>query len=157
MNLQDFIKGIVISTNKLFGSNLTDESSESEILSVLESAIPMAEVNTSITEKLQSLSDEIDTLKSAKPVENVGITKEEVTEIIGSSIKGLDINGQIVAALKPIKEEFSSELTSLKELAATSRKPSGTTDDPIIEAVEPQVKPIYTQRKIAGKTIEIRA
>lgn len=149
MNIQEAFNKLVSNVSRLTGKNFAENMSEVEIIAEIEGIPSFTEQSTAFEGRLIELSTQFGELKTQfdgfKIPETISV--EQMNTAISEAVK---LNSE------QLNKGFATEISKLKELAETSKKPAGETLDSTIEKVESKSDPIQKEISMFGKKAIIK-
>lgn len=147
MNIKELFTELGNQITRLTGTVLDPNLSEAEQLAIVQSIPSYAEQNTQFTTNIEALQAEVTELKSKLDV--IEQTPKFTME---------DVNAKIEAAVKLNSEQlnkgFATEISKLKELAESNKKPAGEQLDATIESTATKPEVVQKEMQIGGKKLK---
>lgn len=154
MNQMEFMNQLSASVTKLTGVQIPEENQHEAILEALATVQPIAERMANVEDLVLEAVSNLDAVKASLPQEIMSAenVKSIALEVIGES--GKAIQTSLEAKITQVSKDFGAQLLDLQERAVS--KETGEHLDTGVDLNEknPEVKSV--QRKIGGKTIEVR-
>lgn len=146
MNIPEFISHMKTQFSRATGFQFAENLSEAEILAAMENVPSFAEQSESFSTKLNELSTQFGELKTQfgdfKIPETISV--EQMNTAIAEAVK---LNSE------QLNKGFATEISKLKELAESSRKPTGEVLAPTIESIAPAPEVVQKEMQIGGKKL----
>ena len=146
MNIQEAFNKLVSNVSRLTGKNFAENMSEVEIIAQVEGIPSFAEQSTAFETKLSDLSTQFGELKTQfdgfKIPETISV--EQMNTAIAEAVK---LNSE------QLNKGFATEISKLKELAESSRKPAGEQLDATIENTATKPEVVQKEMQIGGKKL----
>lgn len=146
MNIQEAFNKLVSNVSRLTGKNFAENMSEVEIIAQVEGIPSFAEQSTAFETKLSDLNTQFGELKTQfdgfKIPETISV--EQMNTAIAEAVK---LNSE------QLNKGFATEISKLKELAESSRKPTGEVLAPTIESIAPAPEVVQKEMQIGGKKL----
>ena len=147
MNIQEAFNKLVSNVSQLTGKNFAENMSEVEIIAQVEGIPSFAEQSTAFETKLSDLSTQFGELKTQfgdfKIPETISV--EQMNTAIAEAVK---LNSE------QLNKGFATEISKLKELAESSRKPAGEQLDATIESTATKPEVVQKEMQIGGKKLK---
>lgn len=146
MNIPEFISHMKTQFSRATGFQFAENLSEAEILAAMENVPSFAEQSESFSTKLNELSTQFGELKTQfdgfKIPETISV--EQMNTAIAEAVK---LNSE------QLNKGFATEISKLKELAESSRKPAGEQLDATIENTATKPEVVQKEMQIGGKKL----
>lgn len=146
MNIPEFISHMKTQFSRATGFQFEENLSEAEILAAMENVPSFAEQSESFSTKLNELSTQFGELKTQfgdfKIPETISV--EQMNTAIAEAVK---LNSE------QLNKGFATEISKLKELAESSRKPAGEQLDATIESTATKPEVVQKEMQIGGKKL----
>lgn len=147
MNIPEFISHMKTQFSRATGFQFAENLSEAEILAAMENVPSFAEQSESFSTKLNELSTQFGELKTQfgdfKIPETISV--EQMNTAIAEAVK---LNSE------QLNKGFATEISKLKELAESSRKPAGEQLDATIESTATKPEVVQKEMQIGGKKLK---
>lgn len=146
MNIPEFISHMKTQFSRATGFQFAENLSEAEILAAMENVPSFAEQSESFSTKLNELSTQFGELKTQfgdfKIPETISV--EQMNTAIAEAVK---LNSE------QLNKGFATEISKLKELAESNKKPAGEQLDATIESTATKTEVVQKEMQIGGKKL----
>ena len=154
MNIPEFISHMKTQFSRATGFQFAENLSEAEILAAMENVPSFAEQSASFESKLNELSTQFGELNT-----QFGELKTKLDVIEQTPKFTMDeVSVKITEAVKlnsdQLNKGFATEISKLKELAESSRKPAGEQLDATIESTATKPEVVQKEMQIGGKKLK---
>lgn len=147
MNINEIFNKVKSQFSRVTGKTFDENLSETEVLAEMENMPSLAEQSATFQTGLDELNTQFGEFKAKLDViENAPkFTLEEVVNKINEAVK---------LSSDQLKTSFATEISALKQLAETNRKPAGETLTPTIESIAPAPEVVQKEMEIGGKKLK---